>query len=1459
MRARLQKLAPDLLVTLILFIVPLIFFFPQTLGGRTLIPAENLFQYEPYRSLAAQYGVGQPHNALFSDLILENYAWRQFVLQQARQGQLPLWQPNILAGTPFLAAGQSLTLYPFSVLYLILPLWMAYGWFTVVQLWIAGICMAVLVRVLGLRRAGALIAGLVYQLSGFFMASVVFPMILAAAAWLPLELAMIHLIVGATHESPHQQRKNPIPYVVVGAVGLAMVALAGHVEALYFTLLVMAFYAAWHLIALIARHPLSGLGRRTGGEVLRRAGWLLAMVALGLALGAAQIVPAYELASRSFREGAVTLDQVKGWAFPPRHVLAFLMPDFFGNPTHHQIFDLFSGRWQPLTANAAGQPITTTEWGIKNYVEGAAYVGILPLVLALLAAAIRLASLLRRRLSPLDGNLSSVNPPPISWREDGGNASSPLAFIVLSLLSLSFAFGTPAYNLLYYGLPFFNQSHSPFRWVWPLTLCIAVLAAYGVEYLTPREPDESVGATRESPLPNTLTKWAGWIGIAAGVILVFALAIIRLFYDRFDALITRVFNGFALAPNAFPDARAFFSYEAMNVALLAIMLILAGIVFILARRDSSVRLPSPLHGEGPGVRLGGVTLWHITAALVVVLDLFVASWGLHPASDPKLLDVVPPSIQWLKDRQAEDPLHPFRVMAYQAPGSTKTLNANIAWLNGLEDASGYDSLIPAQYVDYMKVIMPQGDLPYNRIAPVYEANKDALDSPLLDLLGVRYVISESEIANPRWQQVYQDKAVWIYENSGAMPRAFALTIDSTLLYGKNEQGLTDFNKASQNYDVRSSVLYESGERNEPVAEDLMGGGCFEKRYCFNLNFRPLTTQASPAAITVRSANEQWIDTSINHVSWLVFTDSYFPGWRAWVRPIGGADADEKEVPVYLVDGNFRGVILEPGRWTVRMKYSPDSFKFGGLISLLSALVVVFLLGVWVWPRLYREAGAGHEARRVAKNALTPIVLNLFNKGILFVLTFFSLRVLGPEGAGQYTYAVVIWGWFEILSNFGLNTFLTREVARHKDDAGRYLASTTILRLGLAVIGIPLLVGFIFARQMFVTPALDTATLWTIGLLYAGLFFSTISTGLTALFYAFEKAEYPAAIQTVSAFLTTGLGVAALLSGFGIVGLAVVSIVVNAVTLAILWSLARQQFGTSAATLGISPPLHLMERGLGGEALRESFPLMLNHLLATLFFRIDVVLLEAIKGAVVVGWYRIVYTWVDTVGLVPSLFTLALFPRMSRQAAEDRPALKRAYILALKLMTLLSVPMAIFTTLLAPVLVNILGGPQYLPHGALALQIFIWAMTVGWMNSVTQYVIIALNRQRTLTIAFVVGAAFNIVANLIYIPRYAYIAASLITILSEIVLWGVFYVVILSELGRVNWLATLWRVWAAGVVTGAVTFSLGSMNVWLALVVGVIVYGLAVLLLRPLDTSEMALVGGLLPQRIRDRLILERAS
>jgi O-antigen/teichoic acid export membrane protein len=1439
LRARLAR--QDIVVALALLILPLLLFGSVTLGNRTLLPADNLFAGPPWSAFADQLGVGRPHNALLSDLVLENYVWKRFIVQSIQDRSLPLWDPYLFAGHPFLANGQHSAFYPFSLLFYVMPLTSAYGWFTVLQFWLAGLFTYIFLRVLRAGRLGGLIGGITYQLSGFFVVSVVFTMIIAAAIWLPLLLALIEIVI-RKQEEKGPVSYSPIPYIFAGAVVLGIQVLAGHIEITYYTLLVGGFYALCRLIVLRRR-------QRVWRPALRLGAWLLAMALLGLSLGAVQFVPFYEVGSLNFRAGSVTYADVVGWALPVRRAISFLIPDFFGNPSQHTMFDVVTRSWLPVGLNAHGQinPLCPycTGWDVKTSVEAGAYVGILPLLLAAMAI--------------------------VGWAADAADGKAPSGnrmgsavwiFALLAALSLLFAFGTPLYALLYYGLPFWNQLHSPFRWIYPFTLSIAVLAGLGATYLERRvsptlppramrdhvtpSPSPLKGEGRVPPTPSqgegvgvrvgslyTLSLRAGWLAFWGGLAGIAVLLLVLAWPAPFIRLAQMVVDRSGLAQNAFADGRQFLGYQWPNFFKFFLAMLAGGAVLRISR--CPIYLPR---------RLGGLAAWKPLAVAVVALDLLAAGYGFNPAADPGLLDFRPPVVDWLLARQAEAP-H-FRITTFDAPGQPRTFIDNAPAYWNLEDVRGYDSIIPAQYLHYMNLIQQQGDYLYNRIAPIYAPGYEALNSALLDLLGVRYVLTTQTIPNQGYRLVY-DGELRVYENLDALPRAFAVPCAEVVPPEQMDYALRSLNP-------RQRVIVEAGEGLE-IRDWRLEGKKIED------------CQWQPATLVTYTPNEVTLRVALDQPGWLVLADSYFPGWKAYEQISNiksqisndksqasndqslisnlqsPASNPETELPIYRADGNFRAVYLEPGEWTVRFKYTPMSFKLGAYGSFLAGVMALLLLGWWGWGKVYRESAGDAAVKRIAKNSLVPMGMALMNRLVDFAFAMLMLRILTPEGAGRYQFAVVFIGYVEIFTRFGLGTLLTRQVARDHAQGNRFLSNVTTLRLLLWLASLPLTGIVLWLYVLFGGLAMETVI--AVGLFAVGLFFSNISDGLTALFYAYEKAEYPAAISTVTAVTRVSLGALALLLGSGVIGLAGVSVVANVTSVVVLGVLLlRKVFRPSLDN----------DAGSWRAMLDDSFPLMINHLLMTLFFRIDILILQPTWGDRAVGFYGAAYKYIDGINIIPSYFTLAIFPMMSRYAQTARDSLIRAYILSLRLLLMLALPLAVGTPFIARELILILGGSQYLPDSMIALQLLIWFLPFSFINQVTHYVLIAIDQQRFLTKAFIIGVTFNVVANLILIPRYGYQAAAVTTVFSEWALLIPFYYSIRKNLCHVPWLSIAWRPTLAAAVMGGVLWLLQGANALILVAVAGVVYGSVLALVGGFSQPDMAMVWQLIPlDRLRAKL------
>ena len=235
-----------------------------------------------------------------------------------------------------------------------------------------------------------------------------------------------------------------------------------------------------------------------------------------------------------------------------------------------------------------------------------------------------------------------------------------------------------------------------------------------------------------------------------------------------------------------------------------------------------------------------------------------------------------------------------------------------------------------------------------------------------------------------------------------------------------------------------------------------------------------------------------------------------------------------------------------------------------------------------------------------------------------------------------------------------------------------------------------------------------------------------------------------------------------------------------------------------------------------------------------------------KGDTVVGYYGAAYKYIDGLNIIPSYFTQAIFPLMSRYAASARDSLMRAYVLSLRLLLMIALPIAAGTPFVARGLILVLGGGDYLPDSMIALQLIIWFLPFSYVNSVTQYVLIAIDQQRFLTRAFLIGVTFNIVANLLVIPTFSYRGAAVVTVLSELVLLIPFYYSVRRHLGPLPWWSLIWQPALASAVMAGAMWLLRDLP-WLMLIpIGSGVYLVTLFLVGGFRQPDMDLLLGLLP-------------
>jgi hypothetical protein len=329
----------DVLASALIVVAALVALWGPVVGKAVFLPLDLLAHMPPWRF---SYERTPIVNQVPSDLLLEYYPRRLVANEIIRGGQLPLWNPYAMSGMPLLADGYSALLYPGSLLFLLLPLGQAFGWYALLHLVIAGLGTYWLARGAGLRPLAALPAALAYMWSGFTLSWLAFPDFSPVIAWLPVALGCAERFERAAVAGRTAWR-----WAMGAGVALALCILCQ---------LQMALYAGVGLgVYWLGRRLLTAPRRVSQAFVA-----LLAAGGLALGLGAAQWLPTLELAREGQRAGIVAAGS---GGFHLEGLIALALPGML-----------------------PGLERTPPPWGLPRTVWLFPYVGALTLLLALLGA-----------------------------------------------------------------------------------------------------------------------------------------------------------------------------------------------------------------------------------------------------------------------------------------------------------------------------------------------------------------------------------------------------------------------------------------------------------------------------------------------------------------------------------------------------------------------------------------------------------------------------------------------------------------------------------------------------------------------------------------------------------------------------------------------------------------------------------------------------------------------------------------------------------------------------------------------------------------------------------------------------------------------------------------------------------------------------------------------------------------
>ena len=224
---------------------------------------------------------------------------------------------------------------------------------------------------------------------------------------------------------------------------------------------------------------------------------------------------------------------------------------------------------------------------------------------------------------------------------------------------------------------------------------------------------------------------------------------------------------------------------------------------------------------------------------------------------------------------------------------------------------------------------------------------------------------------------------------------------------------------------------------------------------------------------------------------------------------------------------------------------------------------------------------------------------------------------------------------------------------------------------------------------------------------------------------------------------------------------------------------------ASASLKIVKPEFKKSRKLYAYLIRESLPIAALTLLFTLTARMDIQMIEYFGNYGEVGLYSVVFRLCEPLLFIPVSVVISFFPLMSKLFHEESDGLAKVYGFGIKVMIITAIPLAVFISGFSHNILELFYRPMYLPASA-ALSIYIYTIIFGFISVISNHFLVAAGKQIFVLYFFIAAAVTNFICNLILIPEYGYIGASIATVFTEGLICILYLLSTRSYLHEITW-------------------------------------------------------------------------
>lgn len=488
--------------------------------------------------------------------------------------------------------------------------------------------------------------------------------------------------------------------------------------------------------------------------------------------------------------------------------------------------------------------------------------------------------------------------------------------------------------------------------------------------------------------------------------------------------------------------------------------------------------------------------------------------------------------------------------------------------------------------------------------------------------------------------------------------------------------------------------------------------------------------------------------------------------------------------------------------------------------------------------------AGEDAKRAARNISALVAASILSKGLLFGWQVLLGRWLGVGEYGIFNTVMGLVAIGSTITAFGISMIAIREIARHPQRIREYAAALLFLQTFFALLTYPALVATAYLAGYSPYTVAYTA------LAGLSLFLDLFGNIAHDLFLAQERMLLTSGVEIGHIIVRVLLAGGALISGWGLPGIYLATIVSSVLRACVLWG-----FHIRA---GLTPRFPI-PRDFLLPLLLNAAPIAAMSFMSLLYQHIDKLMTSSFLGETNTGYLGPAYLInFGVIELLSTTVLVAMYPLMSRYFQQGGDAFGLIVEKLARYMMVVALPIALTVCIFAPAIILFIYDPQYSPTISI-LQIFIWYTLITMIGNVFSKALIIQNRQRLIMLIRAGSLALNIALNIILLvlyrdPRGPAVAS----VIAEILMVG--WMVAAFRAGgfvRVRLLESAGRLLLIGAFAALVMLALGALHPLAGMAGGLAAYAVGVLFGRIFSADDYdllyrllsALPGGMLIRRI----------